>query len=192
MATLLIRPSAPGDVCTIPKEVGAACPNHYLNVDDVIPDEAATQVFDDCAPEDPLFDSYDLYALQNHTTESGVINFVKVYIRCYGEGPFRWAYTKIKTGGVEYEGGLNEPGAAWDTFSTQYNNKPGGGAWGSDWPLIDAIQAGVKLEGLGDGKDGATVRCTQVYIEVDYTPAPPGGGAVSGNIGHKMIGEGLI
>ena len=194
MATLILNPNAPGDVTTIPDLTPGAGEANWEDVDDwPAPDEGTTTVSDTCAPVNS-FSSYDLYAIPNHTIETGVINWVKVHARCqvfFGAAPGdAYTYTKIKTIGVEYNGAQNRD-LAWATRNTQYNNHPAGGAW--TWAQIDALQPGVGLNGHGDDdKLGASATCTQVYIEVDYTPGAAAVGAASGNIGHKMIGEGLI
>ncbi|KKN50484.1 hypothetical protein LCGC14_0632090 [marine sediment metagenome] len=74
---LILRPNAAGDECNIPGEVGEACPNHYLNVDEAISDEAATVVMH--LGEAPL--ARDLYGMTDHAAETGTINRVTVYNR---------------------------------------------------------------------------------------------------------------
>ncbi|GAJ01578.1 unnamed protein product, partial [marine sediment metagenome] len=54
-----LRPHAPGDTCNISLETGDDCPNHYLNVDEVEPDEGATQVYSATTPT--YGTSYDLH-----------------------------------------------------------------------------------------------------------------------------------
>ena len=114
----------------------------------------------------------DYYALPDHTTESGTINSVKVYGRAWrdsgsGENDF---YVLIYTGSTEYLGPKN----VLDNFATKvvYNN-----TWTSNpktlvawtWDDIDALQAGV---GLDSSSSSYSAYCSQVYVEVNYTPRP--------------------
>ena len=57
----ILRPNGAGDVCGIPWQTGAVCPNHFQNVDEIIPDENVTLVY---STSDPGF-AYDLYYFQN-------------------------------------------------------------------------------------------------------------------------------
>jgi hypothetical protein len=109
---------------------------------------------------------YDLYNLPAHTG-SGTINFIKVYIvakKVSDAGTNAYALTYVKTGGTPYTGGSNALTIGYVSYSTQYNTNPQTGvAW--TWDDIDALQIGVRLNtGL------TNARCTQVYVEVDYTP----------------------
>ncbi|GAI32827.1 unnamed protein product [marine sediment metagenome] len=81
---------------------------------------------------------------------------------------------------------------SWDTYSQQWPTKPappGTDAW--TWDDIDALQIGVSLKAPIYAAYQAM--CTQVYVEVDYTPAaPPGLGNKSANMAAKMVGAGLL
>ena len=107
--------------------------------------------------------SRDLYALQDHTTETGTINWIKVWARVLGSG-----WNVIKVSGYAARDGNSGGGAGYTNFNTQYSTNPdAGGAW--TWAQLDALQGGV---GLAGGKYDES-RCTQVFIEVDYTETPP-------------------
>jgi hypothetical protein len=83
-------------------------------------------------------------------------------MRVYGSG---YARTVIATVGTIYYGSLSELGD-WSNYSTQYTSNPqAGGVW--TWAQINALQAGVRLSTVGK----LIPRCTQVYIEIDYTPS---------------------
>ncbi len=161
-----LRPDTAGDECNISHEVGAACPNHYQNVDEVIPDENTTLVY-----VDGLHDwERDLYSIENHSVGSGTINSVKVYGYCAStsNNPTQAGLMlAIKTGGVVYESTPVLVPLGWAYFSNTWAQNPGNAhAW--TWDEVDALQAGIALrECLGDG--GGGVKCTQVYVEVDYT-----------------------
>ena len=57
----------------------------------------------------------------------------------------------------------------WETISQEWTVNPADSeSW--EWTDIDALQIGVSLS-MPEGY--ASSRCTQVYVEVDYTPPPP-------------------
>ena len=130
--------------------------SHYDKVDEVTAD-ATTYV---------AGTGYDLYGIPDHTTESGVINYVKIFYRVlaysqYGGG---YGYSKpaIKTGGTIYYGTQITVADWWTTYNYTWNTNPQTGvAW--TWDDIDALQIGIAIMG--------NVYCTQVYIEVNYTPS---------------------
>jgi len=81
------------------------------------------------------------------------------------------ARAAIKTHGTVYTG--SEESTSSDTFVTksyQWTQNPNtNSTW--TWDEIDALQIGVDLK-TGDASDSAA--CTQLYVEVDYSPTPPG------------------
>jgi len=158
--SVILRPNAAGDETNIP----GASPggNHWDMVDDVTPDNDGTLVY-------TLYvNTYkrDLYALSNHTG-SGTINWIKVWIRSRGDPTAARAKTAIKTGGTVYEGSEIALTTSYTNYYTQYTTNPYTGLpW--TWSDLDALQAGTSIH---DG--GVTYsRCTQVYVEVNYTPGP--------------------
>jgi len=131
---------------------------HHTLVDDVTPDEFSTVVISDDAEQ------FDLYGLPNHSEGSGTINKVTVYIRCNDDEVITHGDCKtvIKTHSTNYFGSAEVPGGQWATFSTEYALNPNtSAAW--TWAEIDALEAGIWLL-------EADNYCTQVYVEVDYTP----------------------
>lgn len=115
---------------------------------------------------------YDLYYLPDHTSESGTISKVTIYVRHkYSGGNLPKGRTVIKTESTEYRGSIKSLTSSYVQHNTQYANNPHGGAW--TWTQIDALQAGW------DGKayyntflhQWFQARCTQVYVEVDFTPS---------------------
>lgn len=164
MAIETLRPNEPGEVTTIQSQYPDS-DEHWEKVCETPPDEDDTylQTYESSAGF-----SYDLYNLPA-SSGSGTINSVKVYVRCRYTGVGGYTRVKIKTGGTEYDNGSNL--ALTDSYayySHQWANNPGGGAW--TWAQIDALQIGLALWGDAYG----TARCTQVYVEVDYSP-PAGG-----------------
>lgn len=80
-------------------------------------------------------------------------------------------------------------GSSWETVSEEWAVNPADSeAW--EWADIDALQIGVSIV---RGAAGTEAQCTQVYVEVDYTPAPPYTPEnKSANMGSKMVAAGLI
>jgi hypothetical protein len=175
MATEILRPNAAGDECTITYEDGATCPNHYQNVDEATPDEDATRV-----KEGGQIYHRDLYNLSDHSTGSGTINSVTVYTRCrVGAATINQASLKIaiKSGSTVSESPAITMAQAsvYQNDSYQWTTDPNtGSAW--TWAAIDALQAGVSLKACdsADGGGPGRTSCTQVYVEVDYTPSVTG------------------
>lgn len=141
---------------------------------------------------------YDLYALPDPSIV-GTINSVRVYVRVRvdgGEAGDYFAYTKIKTHETEYDGSAIDLWVHHDfvTYSTLYSDNPNTtNPW--TWTEINDLQAGVRLQTDTPYTFGAWVECTQVYVEVDYTPPVPltvttqdasdiiiGGGTLNGTI----------
>jgi len=158
--TLILRPNAAGDETSITTQT----PNetsHYDKVDEASPDNATTSV-------NTLSTSYqrDLYAIPNHTSQSGTINFVKVYVvgvEIY-DG---WIKVALKSGSTVTDGSENSLTGSWAIYSQQWDVNPTDNETWS-WADIDGLQIGVSLKShYGDG-----VFCTQVYVEVDYTRIP--------------------
>lgn len=152
---LSLRPNAAGDETNITFQ-SPGSGEHWDKVNEATPDADTTVVY---TPS--LTYQRDLYNLEN-TSQTGIINWIKVWIRCAGWGG-TYVRTAIKTGGVVYEGIENATGGGWNyvDYSTQYILNPQTGlAW--TWTQINALQAGVVLKG---GDDAAA--CTQVYVEVE-------------------------
>ena len=157
MATEILRPNAAGDETN--QEPKDSAPN-YGNVDEATPDEDTT--YNRAAAGDDKRDLYNLPASSGEET----INFIKVYFRCKRAGTFgnAYAYPAIKSDTTVTEGTQITLTSSYATYSQQWNTNPADGqAW--EWSDIDALQIGTRLVG-GTVREG---RCTQVYVEVDYT-----------------------
>jgi hypothetical protein len=173
MATLTLRPNAPGDVTGLARLGGTA---NWQCVDDVTPDEDASYV---AGPGSP---NYDLYRLPAHTVESGVINSIKVYARVKeNESGGATGGIETKTGTHEYAWLINDFPTSYTTYSYTWTANPETGLpW--TWANVDSYQIGVAINKAGKGSGG---KCTQVYCEVDYTPGKAAKGGVSG----RLLGE---
>lgn len=167
MSTLTLRPNAAGDATTLFKKSGTY---NWQMVDEASPDNDGSYVYV-VAPVDGSNTKYDLYNLPDHTTETGTINYVRVYFRCRRifNAASGNAWAKIKTGGTEYIGSSKSLGMSYSNYYHQWNTNPKTGvAW--TWGDIDALQAGIQLRAY-HGTDCVTghSRCTQVYVAVNYT-----------------------
>ena len=157
-----LRPNAAGDETGLPQY--PAIGDNWDKVDEVTPDGIDTVVYDQYGTY--LRDLYELPA----STGSGSINFIKVYFRIYAEMGDNTGKAKpvIKSDTTVTEGTEVDATGSWVTRSQQWNTNPADSeAW--QWSDIDALQIGIALR-----KDGATYcNCTQLYVEVDYTPVTP-------------------
>lgn len=153
-----LRPNAIGDVTTLPG--GTAFP-HYEQVDDIIHDGYTSIV-----ATAGVGDDYDLYNIENHTFESGVIDRVDVFsVVRTGDAPTGYNQIKIKTNGVEYAGTLHTTPETWTLYSDTWTVNPNtGNAW--TWNEIDNLQVGIRLTIYYHIANAA---CTQVYVIVHYT-----------------------
>lgn len=156
---LIIRPSANGDVIQLSKTGDTS---NYKCVDELIKDNWTTYVW--------TFENtqYDLYQLDNHTTESG--NITKVSIFAYINPHWstdNWAKTVIKIAGIEYRGNqIILIKNNWNLISTSYATQPSDSSvW--TWAAIDALQGGIEMMNNG----GDVVGCTQLYVIVDWSEA---------------------
>ena len=158
-ATETLRPNAAGDETSIAYQ----CPSgvlHWENVDEATADENITEIYTSSATY-----QRDLYNLPAHSVGSGIINFIKIYIRCLANTTYAYAKPSLKSDATVTDGTEIALTPNWTTYSQQWNTNPADGqAWG--WSDIDTLQIGVSLKGTGSWY----AECTQVYVEVDYTP----------------------
>ena len=166
MATETLRPNAAGDEENIPLSTSGAG-NHWADVDEAVKDDDTTRVYNTTTTW-----QRDLYNLPAHSVGSGTINSITVY------GYFRRSTSQdqtsgkiaIKTGGTAYEGTAFDF-ALPDIYvikSETWNTNPNtSAAW--TWDEIDALQIGIVLR-RSHSASGSSCSCTQLWIEVDYTP----------------------
>ena len=160
-----LRPSAPGDECNIDNQTGAACPNHYLNVDEETTDEGSSTVYTYSSSH--LRDLYDLPA----SSGSGTINKITVFFRCaMTHLDLNRARAVIKSNSIVTEGDSKACAfiSQWETLSQEWVTNPADSQdW--EWSDIDALQIGVSMRGYFITQ--LTTYCTQLWVEIDYTPA---------------------
>ena len=161
--TVTLRPYGPGDETNLTIGGTSPAPSNWESVDEATSDGDATYV-------EGGGSKYvtDLYSLAD-TSLTGKINSVAVHINCKGTQPGVGACTRIKTHGAARNGDDITLTTSYANYSTTYDINPETGeAW--TWDEINALQAGVGLERPLSGEDS---RCTQVWVDVDYTPFSP-------------------
>ena len=163
--TVILRPNGPGYTTQIPVQY----PNsgaHWDKVDEETPDENQTYVRSTYASGE----KQDLYELSDIPVGPIIINAVTEYIRWYselGEGSNSPHFFAIRTHDTTYLIVCTLLGKTYyQTYSHSWTLNP---YTGQPWTLdeVNALQAGVSLL----NNYYFNFRCTQVYVEVTYTPA---------------------
>lgn len=165
MATEVLRPNAGGTNTGCNYWDGDAhepdVNENYKQVDEETPDEASTMVYNPVTSY-----ALDTYNIPDHSEGSGTVNHVKVY--CRMQNDTAKGKVAIRTHNTEYYGNEESLTGSWVTYNKQWDTNPNtGSAW--TWDEIDALEIGVALKASA----GASSRCTQVYVEVDYTAITP-------------------
>lgn len=153
-----LRPNAAGDLTEMSPNTGA----NWQCVDEAVADDDVTYV------QATFNESYqsDLYHLPA-SSGLGTINSIKVYFCVLVNTSGDASYPLLKEGGTLTTGTVVGFNVAWTTHSQTWTTNPRtGSAW--QWSEIDALQIGIKI---GSAFNIGTDECTQVYVEVDYTPA---------------------
>jgi hypothetical protein len=160
LATEILRPNAAGSETSIASQYPSSGA-HWDKVDEETPDNDSTYVYTQGTNYER-----DLYNLPAHTG-SGTINFIKIYFRGKYNALPSYAKPSLKSDSTVTDGTQVALTTSWATYSQQWDTNPADSqAW--EWTDIDALQIGVSLRA---GYSYAAVFCTQVYVEVDYTPA---------------------
>jgi hypothetical protein len=162
--TEILRPNAAGDETSIDNQYPDST-EHWDKVDEETPDESDTYIETASATY-----QRDLYKLPPHSIGSGVINSITIYFRFASGGEEGvMAKPSLKSDSTITDGAEVIGSSDWNynTFSQIWTTNPATGlAWGSNWSVIDNLQIGISLKGNGPND----ICCTQVYVEVDYTP----------------------
>ncbi len=160
--TILLRPNAD----TSDSDLGTSgSSSHYACVNQATSDGDSTYVYNKLTS----FWTDDVYDFQN-PTHTGTVAYITVNGVARNTGGAGSMMLAITTNGQEYDGS-NNPGlgfpltSSYLEYTTVWKTNPATGAsW--TWANIDALQIGVSLySGTANG-----ARCTQVYIQVYYTP----------------------
>jgi hypothetical protein len=168
MATEILRPNAAGDETNLPNVYPDVGLDHWQNVDEEVSDDDTTRLGADNTNQNWY---RDLYNLPAHSG-SGTINSVTVYANCKGMSTPTQTSLKIaiKTGGTAYESSEITVTTSYALYSNTWTTNPYTGvAW--TWDDIDALQAGINMRRCINSSTNSNTRCTQVYVEVDYTAA---------------------
>uniref|UniRef100_A0A6M3L0S1 Tail protein n=1 Tax=viral metagenome TaxID=1070528 RepID=A0A6M3L0S1_9ZZZZ len=139
---------------------------HWQDVDDPIgtPDDNDTRV----NTGNDGVGQIDTYSLPNHSEGSGTINSVTLHFRAKKDyvGAAK-ARAVIRTHASQHYGDQEAITTSYANYSNAWVVNPAtSDPW--TWDEVDDLEAGVTLEA-----DASTWSyCTQVYVVVDYTPAP--------------------
>jgi len=162
--SVVLYPDSPGDLCEINTGVPNACPNHYLNINEVVPDEDTSYIEQWL----PVFTSVktDLYNLGTGTL--GKIESITLHSRAkriWGAINTTLVSLTIKThGSIRYYSTGPLP-LAW---VDRYRNLPLNPITGLPWTQTDIndLQAGVTLSWYTGGAWLSKARVTQFNLIV--------------------------
>ncbi len=157
VGTETLRPNAAGTYSQA-DPVGEV--SNYLCVDEEVADDDSTYVETSGSATE-----IDTYNIPDHSEGYGTISSVTVYVRCRGTttADLHAAEPVIRTHSTDYFGTYTLLPLDYTYLSQTYTTNPfTTSAW--TWDEIDAMEIGVRLYDNDDGE----VRCTQVYVEVDY------------------------
>jgi len=162
-STLTLNPMGDGHETDWTPKSGS---DHYLMVDEGYggpPDDDTTYVSVGAANAEEYF------TMDDHTSESGAISNVRLYLRLYQDNSEEYAFA-ISNGSTENIGSDIAAPASWTTVYTDYATNPlrAGADW--SWTDIDNLQAGVSSEAAGGW--GGTEYLTVVWVNVTYTRGP--------------------
>ncbi len=165
--TITLRPNAAGSTteCSRSGSGGA----NWDRVDDTTADEGATYVYGTSETNRQT----DTYNIADQSL-SGTISNVRIYIRALETvsrtDVYAWTAIRIGTGSIQY-GAQIDTTTSWANYYTNYATKTGNlgsGAW--SWTDINSLQIGVGLQS-NFGSSNRYAECTQVWVEITYTPA---------------------
>jgi len=160
-------PTANGFTNTL---TNVGCTNSYECVDENPPDDDTTYLHTTAIQTY----QYDLFELQNHTGgQFDTINSVtvKYRVRCENAGGSVCKFKSyLRTESTNYEGAEKlSSGVTYINYTEVYNTNPN---TGTAWTIqqVNDLQAGFGLNGFLNS-EGNRARGTQVFVQVDYTPA---------------------
>lgn len=155
--TETLRPNAAGDETNIPVQFPDSG-EHWDKVDDVTPDDLSTYVLDNTSG------ARDLYNLPA-PSGVGTINSIQIYFRVWTSSGFTaYATPSLKSNSTVTDGTEITLSGGWENHSEQWSTNPADSeSW--EWDDISTLQIGIVLR-RGNGN----AACTQLYVEIDYTP----------------------
>lgn len=139
--------------------------DHYVEVDDTpgSPDDDTTYISVSSGNQE------DYWQLTDHTTESGTISNVRLYLRLkHDTGGEEFAFAIADSINTEWVSADVTDSTSWTTYYYDHATNP---ITSLDWTWtdIDGLQLGIKSRAIGGW--GGTQYCTMGYIDVTYTPA---------------------
>jgi predicted CxxxxCH...CXXCH cytochrome family protein len=158
--TLIIRPNADGTLNDW--SIGGTSPpaNRWEAVDETTQNDDTDYVYATSQNLDQFFN------LQDHTTETGTIDNVTVYI--YAKQTTGNEYLQVCIWDNTYCQNTPTISTSYTLYSYSWTTDPSDSlAW--TWSDIDALEAGVRSKNSGGW--GGEIRVTQLYVEISYTPA---------------------
>lgn len=165
--TTIRRPIAPGHHCHIPYQTGPGCPFHYRNVDDTVPDEDATAIWNG----DPWTGYYlmDTYKIDPLSSPGLPIDELHLTTRVRRQGGYAYASGAkilLRIAGYDFYG------PTWSGLSDSWQNRhwhvPLNPYTGLPWVSadFDNLEIGIALlyyRGVGWGTQ---THCTQLYCRI--------------------------
>lgn len=162
MAIKILRPNAPGSETSIANQYPDSG-EHWDKVDEEeTADENETYIVNNTSQ------SYqrDLFSIPKFGGV-GTINYVRIWTTCqtfFGDEEDGEVTRSLKTHNIVYDAGGSGSSGYVDSFDTWATNPNTNAPW--TWDEIDDLEIGLRLQG-GTTPDA---RCTQVWVEIDYTP----------------------
>jgi hypothetical protein len=155
--SLTIRPTGAGSITALIRYGASA---NWACVDEEVADENTSYVYKSSEGW-----SRDTYALTNHTTESGIIQKIEVYVRAKKSSASTGTVGAVLyINGTEYVSSTNNLTNDYTLYSWTWTTNPDTlAAW--TWANIDALQAGL---GLSTSVRFEQSRGTQCYVIVHY------------------------
>ena len=166
--TEILRPNGDFNVnCLV---YPGASANHYELIDEEINDEGSTYIHD--SPAKISTSPFDLFEIPNSSVGTGTINKVTVkasfYTTCLQDQCY--CALMVRTHNNNYYKGnyyVNQQGVWVEKIGEWTTNPNTNNAW--VWDEINNMKIGVELTAFS----GLTIRCSQVYVEIDYTADTP-------------------
>jgi PKD repeat protein len=169
-STLILRPNAAGTWNQHHHDDGSPGNQYnYQEVDEEVPDDDASYIYNGFSMNSPsfnLFDADDDYNIPDHTTETGNIISITIYVRAidYNIGWNGWTEPSLWIGSTHYRGAKIQlrDYDYWITHSHTWSNNPAtGDTW--TWNDIDDLEIGTRSWGA---------KVTLVYAEITYEEIP--------------------
>jgi hypothetical protein len=166
--TLTLRPNADGSPLDLLCSTGST---HYVLVDEAVADDSDYVYYSGETPVGGRQIVRDVLSIPNHTTESGVIAKVTLYIRAKYEGSHYHVMAQLWDADQTKDMATSWSVEVTDSFTTYSHdfttNEHTGVAW--TWADIDEAMLHVCCY---QGGAGAACKISQAYIVVDFTPPP--------------------